>query len=537
MSAVNLSDGPEILAEGNPFEKKEEFVFHKAVERINCVAEEKLLLDPATDSKEPLLAENNEIDLEAQTKAAKKDKKAKKLKEQKYLLEVDLPVLGKIKIAPYYSDDDDEDDNAAKRESLGVKENVAFAVGLAVISLFSGYFYRTPFVSSAIAGGAIDISKTWYVYTEKQPLLRNSARVIAAITLIGSIVLQYQAGDKTKLPALLQILSALPGVYPAMGFLKAEISNAKPEDKLVALASKCRASITKKTAESIFSAMMAAAGLGLTFVPEKNLAATGGIFFKTNIRNLSDMIGKTLFSLENPRLKALAGTAMAVSSTAAYTLALVGTPLGWFKSSWGKLAGTVLIVPPSDIASRTVKASIKADLNEKKAAKKAGIPLPEEEKSWIKTGVGAALHITPIIGACAAVGIMADPTEGSGIMTVTPSPDEQNLEQNSGVIAALFGDIVAFSKVATKKFDEKTVLGLSAVGVCASALTYGLVESGKWALPKIVYSSSLVFGSLAAAYAIYHLKRLVRPPELSAKPEPAQTALCTEPQVAPALQG
>jgi len=73
--------------------------------------------------------------------------------------------------------------------------------------------------------------------------------------------------------------------------------------------------------------------------------------------------------------------------------------------------------------------------------------------------------------------------------------------------------------VATKKFDEKKVLALSALGVGASALTYGLVETGKITIPKILYSSSLVFGSLAAAYAIYHLKRLVRPPELT---EPSQ---------------
>lgn len=470
------------VTEKNPLEE--------AMECIEVVAKESLTTNLLNDAQQPLLEEA--LDLEAGTVVStKKAKKAKKLEKQEYLLEFELPILGKIKVAPFYSDDDDDDDNAAKRELLGIKENAAFAVGLTVISVLSGYFYKTPFVSSAIAGGAMDISKTWYVYTEKSPRLRNSARMIAAITLIGAIVLQYQAGDKEKLPVFLQILSALPGVYPAMGFLKAEIGNIKPEK----LAKKCRLSITKKTAESFFSAILAAAGLSLTFANERNLSAAGGIFFKTNIRNLSDIVSKQLVSLDNPCVKALAGTATAISSVAAYTMALLGSPLGWYSSTFGKLAGTALIVPPSDVASRTVKASIKADLNERKAAKKAGAPLPED--GMIKKGLTSLFHVGLVGTASAATGIMADPT----------SPDIQN----SGVIAALFGDVVSFSKVATKRFDERVVMALSALGFGASALTYGMVESGTWTLPKIIYSSNLVFGALSAAYAIYHLKRLVRP--------------------------
>lgn len=489
----------------------------KPIERIDGVAKDMLLQAEPDEAQNPLLGdgkEKSDMDLEAGRVCAKKAKKT-------YLLELDLPLLGKFKIAPFYTDDDDDDDNAAKREPLGVKENAAFAVGLAAISVFSGYFYKKPFVSSAIAGGAMDICKTWYVYTEKSPWLRNSARAIAAITLIGAIALQYQAGDKDKLPLLLQIANVLPGVYPAMGFLNAEIDKAKPEEKLIALSERCGLPIAKKTAEALFSTFMAAAGLSLTVVPERNLCATGGIFFKTNVRTLSDILGKAIISLQNPCLKAVVGGATAISSVAAYTLALVGSPLGLYSSIWGKLAATALIVPPSDVASRTVKASIKADLKEKKAAKKAGIPLPEEEQGWAKTGLSILLHIAPVLGASAAAGLMADPAAPNLTPAVDPtatpgmtgdpaSPDSQN----SGVVAALFGDVVSFSKVATKRFDEKKVLALSALGVGATAVTYGLVESGKWALPKIVYSSSLVFGSLAAAYAIYHLKRLVRPPDM-----------------------
>lgn len=437
-----------------------------------------------------------------------------------YILELDIPRLGTLKIVPFYKDKDKDDkDDSDTRIPLGWKENTSFAACMVGITLFSGYFYNTPFVSAAIAGGTLDISKKWYNYTKKLPALRNSARVVAAALLVATIAFQYMQSDELKSHAMGKIIASLPGVYPALAFIKAELGDAHLPEKVIALAHKCGLTISKETAEAIAAGAMALPSLAVSLTTiDQNLSAAGGVFLKTNMRVLSDVVGKSIKKLETPFLRIAAGGAMAANTAAAYTFALIGNSLGWFSNILGKAASDVLIVPSSDIASRTIKASIKADIKQKKKEKnRQNTPEQTCAEKWQKNAgkiASAVITTLPIVASSAVVGQFVDPTS--------------NTAQNSGVVAALFGDLVSFSKVATKKYDKRIVAAASVLGVGASAALYGFTEFGKVAVPKALYSSSLIFGSLAAAYAIYHFKRIVRPPKIE-KPtvelvQPVQSA-------------
>lgn len=443
------------------------------------------------DQATPVLSE----DIEQPKPIAKISEKKPK---QDYIFEV-----ATIKVGSFWKDDDDEDEgeDATSRVALSTKQHLAYAAGMLAMSVLSGYFYKAPIVGLGFAGGAMDLTKTWYAYSDKTPVLKNVARVAALLALITAIGLQYTLSTEQKEQTLLQVINALPLMYPGMGIFKAEVAKLQIDKQIVKLAAKCNLELSQSTAEIMARVMQILPALAISMTKfDKSLSAAGGIFFKTNVRKLSNMLGQYIYAMQNPVARRVAGSALAAASVASVVTGVVGNYFHWFSNSLGSVVNSLLLVPPADIVARTIKSTIKLSTKANKRRMQYADVLDQDKTCCqkatdkVKKLGEAAAFTLPILGTALAVGQM-------------------NLNSsNAGLVAALLGDAISFIKVATNKFPTNAVLAASAAGVMLGGSAYTVREFTSSAIDIPLYSTWLTLAALTGSFAIYQIKRLVRPP-------------------------
>lgn len=414
------------------------------------------------------------------------------------------------KLVPYWGEDDDDDDPNARVE-IGAKQHAAFIAGTVVINSFSAYFYQTPIVSAAFASGAIEFTKTWYTYLDKDCLLKNGARVLAVSALIGTIFMRYGISDAGKATTIYQFLNAIPLSYPAMGILKAELSRAEIHKLIQKAAEKCNVTLSETQAKVVSALLQIAPALGLAMAKvDDSLSAASGIFVKLNIRELTNIAGKYLYEIESSTKRKSAGIAMGVGAVATTAIGYVGSYLKWFNNTSGTLVQSLLIMPGSDIAARTLKESVKVAIKEEKAALKTQRALVASEDTlpesilqrvtrYGKKSIEAALFTAPVIGASLAMGPMIDPKDKN--------------TSKAGIVASVLGDAISVIKVATKRFDTAPVMTVAGKGILYGGAAYTLKELVGLNISWPLYSSALLLASISAAFELYHLRDLCRPPK------------------------
>lgn len=432
--------------------------------------------------------------------------------DKTYLLKI-----GNLKVRPYWTDDEEED-NASLREPIGAKQHAAFVTGFVLINTFSAYFYKTPIVAAAFAGGAIEFTKTWYSYNDNNFWIKNGARTLAVSALAASIFMRYGLSDATKMTTAFQVLNAIPFAYPAMGILKAELSKAEIHTLIQKGAEKCKVHLSDTQAQVIAAILQIAPALSISMAKiDDSLTAATGVFAKTNIRELTNIAGKYIMDMQDSCRRKAAGVNLTIASIAATTVGYAGTYLQWFNNLPGTIAKSLLIVPGSDIGARVLKESVKGAVREEKkarkaakqAAKEAGITLQEPEETrkeravrYLKKGLEAIAFTLPVLGASLGVGQMINPTDKN--------------TANAGLVASVLGDAISVIKVATKRFKTVPVMTTAATGILAGAVAYTMKELAASSTPWPLYSSTLLLASITAAFELYHLRDLCRPPKVKA---------------------
>lgn len=490
--------------------------------------------EPAVPSKD---VERIEVLASPKSPAAEKDPVLFKFK---------IPGIEKeIEIAKYWEVEDDEEEveSGNKRVPLAAKQHIAVASGVLGSAALSGYLgckSGGSVLGAGIAGAATDLIKTYHAFTKDRPIIRNFDRALALVGLVASIYLQYGISEEKKAETVFRVLKALPLAYPAYGVLKAEMSEWDIPGKIVALSKILQEKnilsfeLTKRQATLISAGLQIPPALALSLAKiDQSLAAGAGIMFKTNIRQFMNLMAESAASIESPLKKAIAASAITCASTAATVAGYVGNSLSWFTNTLGACASSVLIVGPNDAAVRTVKSSIKLAQEKAKEAKKAmkkakkaaklekldqvianGAKLEEKtlsQKALQKTLSVAKgiLYGLPAVGTAFFVGNMAN---------------DMNTQSNSGLIAALLGDAVSFSKLGTKELPVVAVLASTgvAIGLGVAAFTVNELIQTNFRWPMM--STTIALSSIASSYAIYHMKRLTRPDKIKDLQENAELA-------------
>src|SRR5262249_2833895 len=99
---------------------------------------------------------------------------------------------------------------------------------------------------------------------------------------------------------------------------------------------------------------------------DKSISAAGGIFFKTNVRKLTNMLGKYVYEMQDPCSRQTAASSMATASISSVALGLMGNYFQWFSSTLGRVISNILLVPTDDMLARNIKASINLSVKENK---------------------------------------------------------------------------------------------------------------------------------------------------------------------------
>lgn len=469
------------------------------------------------------------------------------------LLKFDLPLVGEVKIAKYWEveDEEEEEEDGNKRAPLGPAQHAALISGVAGATLLSGYLgckTGKSILGAGIAGAVTDLIKTYHAHTKERPWIRNTQRAIAAIGLASALYLQYGISDEKKAETLFRVLRALPWAYPAYGVFKAEMNEWNIPEKIVKLSKFLKdenivsTELTKAQASAISAALQIASSLPLSLANiDQSLSAGAGIVFKSNIRKFMNLAAIQASGISDTLKRKVAGGGIAAASTAATVVGYVGNYLQWFSNIAGSLGSSLLLIGPSDAGVRTVKASIRLRVDEAKELKKAQKKQKYEnvlcslttaqEKTWVDKTVQKAkaigqglLFAIPTAGMALLIGQMnSNPNNmATATPTTTPTPAASNMA-NSGLMAAILGDAAAFSKLGTKNYPVKAVMIASGLGVglgVAAFTVNEVVKCFEWPLMP----ATIALSSIASSYAIYHLKRLTRPPKLKDLQEDAELA-------------
>lgn len=461
-----------------------------------------MVLDSALTWASSLWLPPYEPDLDSDTGALLEPEKERDIEatrpKKEYIAEIPIPKVTTIKIAPYWSDDEDDDDtDLTVREKTGVTEHLAAAATCTSVAGLSALYYKNPMITAGFASGTATVVNV--LHNNSSETMQHTLRVAAITGLALSLILEYALSPNAKQKTIVQIISAIPWVYPFLGVVKADISQAELPKKLKDIAANYSVSLSDTTCQVICASLQAMPGLSVSLgSSNKTLSAVGGIFFKSNVRQLLDVAGQGIYHLETPWIRKSLGAAVGIAAVSSLVAGFAGNYFNWFSGTWGALISSVLIIPPADIASRTIKATIKAGQKERKNALKSAIA-NDEDTCWDKTkkiaqnAATITLITAPVVGAAYAVG-QAEPGA-----------------QNPGIVASLLTDITSFIKIGTKSYPTAAVVGVSLAGAAAGTTVYVIKEIFESTVPIPMYPTIIALTATSSAFAMYHAKRYVRP--------------------------
>ncbi len=475
-----------------------------AVGDINSIREIHLLVT-VDDTKE-----RQEVQQAADPKAKKKDKEKKK--EAKGDSSIGFLQTGSKSEIPlsrrfeYWKEDDDSDGEEEKemRGPLEKINHLAFASSVGAMVGSSLFFYKDAdnTLPVGLAGGVIDISKTYYTYVQRTPNNKTFARSAAAALFIATVILNYGFNEEEKQGLAYKVANSIPWIYPALGVLKVEIKNLKLDETIRGLFQKNGITLTKLQANLISSMVQGLPAYAFTVAKlDPILNAACGIFYKVQMRRVMDEVGKSIANLENRTTQRIAIAGMVFSLLASGTLNISAISQNWLTPSQISFLTPLLILPAFDTFSRLVKENVKIQVKaDKKKQKDANAEVAKTPMEKMEDG---AIQLGKFTGfASIVLGSVGLTTQGD-----LPS-------KSAGVAAAILQDCVSFLKVATKNVALEVVLPTAALILTGAGATYVAHNYSEEKEEPFSYRYMIALGSVAATFAVYHGKRMVRPQKL-----------------------
>jgi hypothetical protein len=260
-------------------------------------------------------------------------------------------------------------------------------------------------------------------------------------------------------------------------------------------------------------------GLYKANINDPSLAAASGIFYKTNARALTNIGGEEASKIEHRTVRILTGGLTAFIVVAATATGYAGNSLNWFNSFEGLLVGYLLIAL-TDIFVRTIKQTIRIKIGEVKIVRK------QEKKNKLSDPVDEscqqrALEITKKVG-YGLLNCVVPIGSAFGLGALNPDP---NMVKNAGLIASLTQDATALCKLPTKLLPVQAVLIASGLAVGLGVTAYTIEEMHNLTQTNSTtnvtqptplfdwpcYSATIALACIAASFASYHARRLIRP--------------------------